>query len=183
MLFWCICIGYAEFYSHCILVEDTQIRVTLLAHRNIPGGIPQVAAFQLLLCICSENQLCPKSAISPGSSGHRKTTLKLCVAVSNSWAKNYGKLGNLCSSKGRDVMAAGIITAVPQRQSSAVWAAAAWDREGWEKPQQYKWGTKNIFILPVAFWTNSHFMNPRHQTKLLLITCKNEVLGGHLWFK
>lgn len=120
VVFWCVCIGYAEFYSRCILVEDGGIFVTLLAHRKIPGVIPQVAAFQLHLLICSENQQCPKPSVSPSSSRHRKTTLNLYVALSHSWKMHYWKLGNLCSSKRWDVMAAVEITGVPQRQSSAM---------------------------------------------------------------
>lgn len=74
---------------------------------------------RLLLCICSENQLCPKPSISPSSSRHRKTTWNLCVAVSHSWKMNYWEVGNLCSSKCRDEMAAVKITATPLRQNSA----------------------------------------------------------------
>lgn len=86
---------------------------------------------RLLLCICSENQLCPKPSISPSSSRHRKTTWNLCVAVSHSWKMNYWEVGNLCSSKCRDEMAAVKITATPLRQNSATFELqAAWAREG-----------------------------------------------------
>lgn len=77
MLFWCFCVGYAELYSQCILVEDTGIPVTLLACRKIPGGMPQVAALHLL-----RESAVPKAINF--SSRHRKTTWNLYAAVSHS---------------------------------------------------------------------------------------------------
>lgn len=183
MLFWCICIGYAQFHSHYILVEDPGIPVTLLAHREIPGGIPQVAAFQLHLCICSENQLCPKPSISPSSSRHRKTTLNLYVAVSHSWKMNYCKLGNLCSSKWRDVMAAVKITAVPQRQSSAMFGFQQPGTEKGERSPSRTGRHQKCLYLTCGLLDKLPLYQPTTQSWFLEYWCKNEVLGGHVWFK
>lgn len=93
---------------------------------------PIVAAFQLHLCICSEIN-CAQSHQFPAQENH----LEL-VCCSKSFMKDDlletwefvliqtercdGNCENNCSS--------------PEAEQCYVWVPAAWDREGWEKPQQ-----------------------------------------------
>lgn len=131
VVFWCVCIGYAEFYSRCILVEDGGIFVTLLAHRKIPGVIPQVAAFQLHLLICSENQQCPKPSSFPQQFKAQENYLELVHCTKSSMKDELletwqfvliqtqrcdGSCGNNWSS--------------PEAKQCYVWAAAAWTEKG-----------------------------------------------------
>lgn len=130
MLFWCICIGYAEFHSHYILVEDPGIPVTLLAHRKIPGGIPE-----LLLSSCTsasaQRSTVPKAINFPQQYKAQENHLEL-VCCSKSFMKDElletweivriqmercdGNCENNCSS--------------PEAEQCYVWVPAAWDREG-----------------------------------------------------
>lgn len=125
MLFWCFWVGYAAFYSHCILVEDTGIPVTLLACREIPGQIPQFAALHLL-----RESTVPKAINFPLQFKAQENCLEL-VCCSKSFMKDEllgtwefvfiltqrcdGSCENNCSS--------------PEEKQCCVWAAAAWARE------------------------------------------------------
>ncbi|XP_015480221.1 uncharacterized protein LOC107203155 isoform X2 [Parus major] len=68
---------HKEFYSHWHPAGGHRDSCYTASTLKNSWRNPLVAAFQLHLHICSENQLCLKPSISPSSSRHRKTTLEL----------------------------------------------------------------------------------------------------------